>query len=455
MTWVMNLIMFICIVPSTILMFAIGFTDKAGKKKMIFGVRDNPKFHEGEAEQKLKATVKSCRRNALIITTAVCIASIILLFLPVTDTTMTLWMILVFAMLLIAVPFGKGNTELKDLKKELGITKSGLVYTDLTNANVIHSLKLTWLLIPNALALIATIAAVLIDLGIINVNMVCEKYTLTSLSLSFLFIAALIVPIAIMMDNTRNMVISKDSNINANYNRAKKKVWADLIISMSWANALFLVSYLILVMFVKSDIVMLAGILVYTLIILAIVIAGAANQKSIESRYERDTDLDLLDDDDNWILGMFYYNPNDSRLNVEKRLGYGGTVNIAHPAGKAIMIVSAILIFGSLIYIIWAALTGNHFGHQYSRKRFDINVSHSVFSNQFVFPLRYQFFQAPRSICRTCRGKAYASPLYIWEHISLVELICFLSVQKYLTDIRFFEYGSDVVDADITDRGIR
>ncbi len=359
MTWVMNLIMFICIVPSTILMFAIGFTDKAGKKKMIFGVRDNPKFHEGEAEKKLKATVKSCRRNALIITIAVCIASIILLFMPVTDTTMTLWMILVFAMLLIAVPFGKGNTELKDLKKELGITKSGLVYTDLTNANVIHSLKLTWLLIPNALALIATIAAVLIDLGIINVNMVCEKYALTSLSLSFLFIAALIVPIAIMMDNTRNMVISKDSNINANYNRAKKKVWADLIISMSWANALFLVSYLILVMFVKSDIVMLAGILVYTLIILAIVIAGAANQKSIESRYERDTDLDLLDDDDNWILGMFYYNPNDSRLNVEKRFGYGGTVNIAHPAGKAIMIVLAILLISSIAYIIWAASTGH------------------------------------------------------------------------------------------------
>ena len=381
MTWVMNLIMFICIVPSTILMFAIGFTDKAGKKKMIFGVRDNPKFHEGEAEKKLKATVKSCRRNALIITIAVCIASIILLFMPVTDTTMTLWMILVFAMLLIAVPFGKGNTELKDLKKELGITKSGLVYTDLTNANVIHSLKLTWLLIPNALALIATIAAVLIDLGIINVNMVCEKYALTSLSLSFLFIAALIVPIAIMMDNTRNMVISKDSNINANYNRAKKKVWADLIISMSWANALFLVSYLILVMFVKSDIVMLAGILVYTLIILAIVIAGAANQKSIESRYERDTDLDLLDDDNNWILGMFYYNPNDSRLNVEKRFGYGGTVNIAHPAGKAIMIVLAILLIASIAYIIWAASTGHiPDGTVYFSSIYFISLSHAGIS---------------------------------------------------------------------------
>ena len=147
------------------------------------------------------------------------------------------------------------------------------------------------------------------------------------------------------MDNTRNMVISKDSNINANYNRAKKKTWADLFIGMSWVNALFLVSFIILNIFVSNDIVMLGGILVFTLL--------------MEKRYERDTDLELLDDDDQWVLGMFYYNPNDNRLNVEKRLGYGGTVNIAHPAGKAIMIVSAILIFGSLIYIIWAALTGN------------------------------------------------------------------------------------------------
>ena len=359
MTWVMNLIMFICIVPTTILMFIIGFPKNPEKKKMIFGVRDNPKFHEGEAEKKLKAVCSSCRRSALILVLIICLASIILLFLPATEITMSLWMIMVFALLFVAAPFGKGNIELKNLKKELGITKSGITYTDLKNVDVIHSLKLPWLILPNAIALAGSLAALLIDLDVIKIGTACEKYALTILSSSFLFLAILLIPIAIMMDNTRNMVISKDSNINANYNRAKKKTWADLFIAMSWVNALFLVSFIILNIFVSNDIVMIGGILVFTLLIMITVVTASVNQKAVEKRYERDTDLELLDDDDQWILGMFYYNPNDNRLNVEKRLGYGGTVNIAHPAGKAITIASAVLIFGSLIYIIWAALTGN------------------------------------------------------------------------------------------------
>ena len=104
---------------------------------------------------------------------------------------------------------------------------------------------------------------------------------------------------------------------------------------------------------------MVAAIIVYIVMIMTIVIIGVINQKAVEKRYERDTDLELQDDDDFWILGMFYYNPNDTRLNVEKRFGYGGTVNIAHPAGKVIMIVIALMLIAAIIFIIWGAVTGN------------------------------------------------------------------------------------------------
>ena len=359
MIWTVKLMLVICIVSSAVLLFAMGFPKNPEKKKIIFGVRDNPKFHEGEAAAKLKAIASSCRKSALIITVLVCVMSVILLFLPESNITVFVLTMLVFGLFVIAIPFGKGNTELKNLKKELGITKTGVVYTDLTNTNVVHSLKLPWIILPTAVALAGTIAAILIDLGVINIVPAVEKYALTMMSLSFLFVALLFLPIAVMMDNTRNMVISKDSNINANYNRAKKKTWADMMISTSWANALFLISYLILIMFVNNDIVMVAAIIVYIVMIMTIVIIGVINQKAVEKRYERDTDLELQDDDDFWILGMFYYNPNDTRLNVEKRFGYGGTVNIAHPAGKVIMIVIALMLIAAIIFIIWGAVTGN------------------------------------------------------------------------------------------------
>jgi len=358
MPWLIKLIMFICVVPTALLMFFIAFPANPSKRKMIFGVRDNPKFHEGDAAAKLKLITSSCRKGALIITVIVCIMSIVLLFLPTNGMTMLAWILLVYGLFLIAVPFGKGNVELKNLKKELGITKSGVTFTDLTNTNTIHSLKLPWLILPNAIALIAAAVSFLIDLGVIKIDVACEQYALTMMGISFLFIAVILVPIAIMMDNTRNIVISKDSNINANYNRAKKKTWADLMVAMSWANALFLTGYSILLMFVNSEIVILAGVLVYTVIIMIIVAIGAVNQKAIEKRYARDTNLELLDDDDYWVFGMFYNNPNDTRLNVEKRFGYGGTINIAHPAGKVILAITFLLLLGTLILVAWLAATG-------------------------------------------------------------------------------------------------
>ncbi|MCR5060638.1 MAG: DUF5808 domain-containing protein [Saccharofermentans sp.] len=360
MPWIISLVMFVCVVPTAVLLFAMGFPKEPGKKKLIFGVRDNPKFHEGDAAKKVKDIVSSCRKSALIITIIVCLISVILLILPVSGGTMLAWMLLVFVMFVIAVPFGKGNTELKNLKKELGITKSGVVYTDLTNTNTVHALKLPWIILPNAIALAGTVFAILADLGMIRIvdNIAIGKNGLTALSLSFCSLAVMFVPLAMMMDNTRNMVISRDSSINANYNRAKKKTWADLMIAMSWVNALFLISYSILCMFVNNEAVIVGGILVYTVLLMLIAVIGFVNQKSIEKRYERDTELELQDDDDNWILGMFYYNPNDTRLNVEKRFGFGSTINIAHPAGKVIMALTVLLLIGTIGYLVYLVATG-------------------------------------------------------------------------------------------------
>lgn len=56
------------------------------------------------------------------------------------------------------------------------------------------------------------------------------------------------------------------------------------------------------------------------------------------------------DDDENyWILGCLYNNPNDPSFMVEKRFGIGWTINIATPLGK-IFIVTLIILFIILIY---------------------------------------------------------------------------------------------------------
>jgi uncharacterized membrane protein len=52
-----------------------------------------------------------------------------------------------------------------------------------------------------------------------------------------------------------------------------------------------------------------------------------------------------------WKLGIFYYNPDDAALFVEKRIGIGYTVNFARPAAWIMLAVTVALPFGLLALV--------------------------------------------------------------------------------------------------------
>lgn len=54
-------------------------------------------------------------------------------------------------------------------------------------------------------------------------------------------------------------------------------------------------------------------------------------------------------DDEKWIYGIFYYNKEDPAAMVEKRFGAGWTINMASPKGKFLILLTVVMLFGSLI----------------------------------------------------------------------------------------------------------
>ena len=52
-----------------------------------------------------------------------------------------------------------------------------------------------------------------------------------------------------------------------------------------------------------------------------------------------------VDEDDKWIWGQLYYDPNDSRVIANNRTGANSTVNVARPGGKVFMAFALILLF--------------------------------------------------------------------------------------------------------------
>ena len=51
----------------------------------------------------------------------------------------------------------------------------------------------------------------------------------------------------------------------------------------------------------------------------------------------------LMDDDEHWKLGIFYFNRYDASLFLPERFGIGWTINLARPAAWAIMVGFLIL----------------------------------------------------------------------------------------------------------------
>ncbi len=55
--------------------------------------------------------------------------------------------------------------------------------------------------------------------------------------------------------------------------------------------------------------------------------------------------------DEHWKLGVFYFNPDDPSIWVEKRFGVGWTVNIAHPLGWASLLI-ILFVAGLILWLV-------------------------------------------------------------------------------------------------------
>jgi len=82
-------------------------------------------------------------------------------------------------------------------------------------------------------------------------------------------------------------------------------------------------------------------------VLLIIIVIKSSNLKSTSS-YTPD------DEEDNWILGLIYYNKNDPSFMIPKKFGIGWTVNAAHPIGKILYIAIVFL----LVYLVYDILKG-------------------------------------------------------------------------------------------------
>lgn len=145
------------------------------------------------------------------------------------------------------------------------------------------------------------------------------------------------------------------SGTSAALHSAAGRYWSIMWLALALFEALnAVIAYAVLREGLSSDFnIWMGGILMVSLIPLAVIIAVHNKIRGLEYRYADTNGKNYPNDDDEfWRHGMVYYNPGDDSVLVRKRVGLGSTVNMATRGGKLLAYGSAALAAAILIPVM-------------------------------------------------------------------------------------------------------
>ena len=140
----------------------------------------------------------------------------------------------------------------------------------------------------------------------------------------------------------RSEVVDDNTALTQTLTRIRRRAWARVFLIaaasfafMSWAQLLFQ----------GSANLYFIGMMLPCTVLGIVAFATEMRVRSLQERLTKTSGEGLyVDEDDHWIFGIFYYNSDDAKLIVNKRVGINTSINLARPAGKAIVVALACLL---------------------------------------------------------------------------------------------------------------
>ncbi len=345
-----GLILTFCMYPFIFIMFGLLKMESAPKKGLYFGVKLTG---EQVKAPEVEAIVKKYNKQMIWNLVILLLLPIPMLFVPWFSIFFVLWEIwFMYSLVAFFVPFWCANVKLKRLKEEKGWKEEAeaTIYVELKEAGRVRKVKWYHFLPQCLMGVVCFLAA--FNLCITEKKALVGAMLGSFAALTFLFWMA-----AVWMDGLKTQVISNNSDINLNYNRAKKNLWKNFWIICSWIHVVYMG---VLAFAWKEeqgiDITFWTATIIYTIGTFLMLVWLIAKKASLDKKYEEHMNLIEDDNEDNWLGGMIYYNPKDKHTMVEKRFGVGNTVNMARPSAKIMAGILLILFLQMPVVGIWCVL---------------------------------------------------------------------------------------------------
>ncbi|MEG1632696.1 MAG: hypothetical protein RR314_01465 [Oscillospiraceae bacterium] len=373
-----GLLMYAIMLPVLIIIGVVLANETKPKKNIILGVTMP---YEARTDVQVAEICAAFRRRVRLWTIFAAIMGVPMLFLPWFSVQLTVF--IVWTMIVIVVPnlfYIKANLALKALKKARGwFAPSGRTETwvDMGVAVREHKPLSQWLFVP---PLIISLIPVVLAL---TTHKSEQTTAWVILGLSFagtVLMSWLIYPIIFRL---RTDVVGSDTSVNAALTNVRRVNWGRAWIYIAWTTALLgLFAWLLR----DSGAWQLIIMCLYTLVLTGLCVWTELGVRRSQEELTAASG-EYIDEDENWPLGMFYYNPNDRHLTVNDRVGMNMSVNMARPLGKILMGAVALLLVAMPFLGVWMM------GIEFSPRRVEISGSEIV-----VTHLSEQFSLSPADI---------------------------------------------------------
>lgn len=209
------------------------------------------------------------------------------------------------------------------------------------------------------------------------------KNTCLSLPISDLVVKIIILFLYKYTLKLKTKVYSENSNINVALNCTRQRLLSLFWTIVSYIDSISIfIACLIISRIVPYNIFFLFSSITIAPILMLLLIMYYLNKfKNIKFKLINNDDKPIIvDDDEYWINGLFYCNPNDNSLLVEKRGGIGMTINFGKKSGKIITYVFIFFIASILIFILALFISEDSHNPSLNISNTEINIDCPLYS---------------------------------------------------------------------------
>lgn len=342
----LKIIMLALFLPVLLIIYLVLRNEAKAKKNLILGVTLP---HDARAHDTVLSLVRQYQLALGVVSVVLALLTVPTLFLRYDSVVMTYLMTWLLVMLLAPmVCYGLYNKRLMALKRHFGwySESSGTTLVDTRLLTVPRRLVSVWVFAPAfLLSLIPVVVTVL------TLRRGDEFWPTVSVYLLMAMMVALFYVLYRVICRQRAEVVDEKTEINAALTQIRRYNWGKCWIWTAWLTCAFNIG---LWLFQQNAYIVVFLSLVYTGVLLFVLLRAEFRTRRQQERLTADSGREVYtDDDDNWRLGMFYWNPRDKHLIVNKRTGLGTTLNMAGAAGKAIILFTLLLLLAMPFLGVW------------------------------------------------------------------------------------------------------